>query len=116
MPLAPAALGRTGNPHGGAIATMVDLACALAAARASGHDPTVESLVTVDMHVRYVGTPRGGEAVTADAEVIRAGARIIVVECRVHDTGGHLIATADLSMMKVPLREPLAAGRPDPPP
>jgi len=106
MPLEPEALGRTGNPHGGAIATMIDLAAALATARASGHDPEVESLVTVDMHIRYLGTPRGGDAVSAGAKVVRAGKQIVVVECRVLDHAGHLIAIADLSMMKVPIRHP----------
>lgn len=106
MPIRPAALGSSGNLHGGAIATMVDLACALAAARASGHDPAVDSIVTADMHIRYLGTPRSSGSVTAHAHVLRAGARLIVVECEVRDATGHLIATADLSMMKVPLRHP----------
>ncbi len=58
MPVAPNALGFTGALHGGAIATMVDLACALAAARSSDFDPSRESLVTSDMHIRYLGRPR----------------------------------------------------------
>lgn len=115
MPLVPATLGLTGNPHGGAIATMIDLACALAAARASGHDPAVDSLVTADMHIRYLGSPRGGDTVTASAQVVRAGAKLIVVECRVHDSGGHLLAIADLSMMKVPLRSARRGGDSGPP-
>ena len=48
MPVRPAALGFTRNLHGGAIATMVDLACALAAAQTSGHDPKADSLITID--------------------------------------------------------------------
>ena len=64
MPVRPEAFGFTSNLHGGAIATLVDLSCALAAARASGFDPTRESLVTADMHVRYLGRP-GTDRVTA---------------------------------------------------
>lgn len=116
MPLVAATLGLTGNPHGGAIATMIDLACALAASRASGHDPAVDSLVTADMHIRYLGSPRSGDSVTAHAQVVRAGAKLIVVECRVRDGGDHLLATADLSMMKVPLRHPRHDGAAAPPP
>ena len=126
MPVRPEAFGFTANLHGGAIATLVDLACALAAARRTGFDPTRESLVTADMHVRYLGRPRTDE-VTAHAEVIRVGSQLIVVECKVRDGsddgGGHVIATADFSMMRVPLRRPLttdgveaaAAGEPGDP-
>jgi uncharacterized protein (TIGR00369 family) len=106
MPVRPEAFGFTANLHGGAIATMVDLACALAAARSTGFDPLRESLVTADMHVRYLGRPRT-DVVVARAKVLRVGSQLIVVECAVTDEDDHLIATADFSMMKVPLRRPL---------
>jgi uncharacterized protein (TIGR00369 family) len=113
MPVAPNAFGFTGNLHGGAIATMVDLACALAAARFSGFDPMKESLVTADMHVRYLGRPRS-DTVLARAEVVKVGRQLIVVECKVlggenADGTDHVVATADFSMMIVPLRQPLSA-------
>jgi uncharacterized protein (TIGR00369 family) len=85
---------------------MVDLTCALAAAKFSGFDPSRESLVTADMHVRYVGRPRT-DTVVARAEVLRKGSQLIVVDCKVTDTDGHLIATADFAMMLVPVRRPL---------
>jgi uncharacterized protein (TIGR00369 family) len=100
------ALGFTGNLHGGAIATMVDLACALAAAQASGFDHLTQSLVTADMHVRYLGRPRTDEVI-AKAEVVRVGRQLIVIGCRVVDTEDNLVAHADFSMMIVTLREPL---------
>lgn len=106
MPIRPEALGFTANLHGGAIATMVDLTCALAAAKFSGFDPSRESLVTADMHVRYVGRPRT-DTVVARAEVLRKGSQLIVVDCKVTDTDDHLIATADFAMMLVPVRRPL---------
>jgi uncharacterized protein (TIGR00369 family) len=114
MPVAPNALGFTGALHGGAIATLVDLACALAAARFSGFDPMRESLVTADMHVRYLGRPRTDQ-VLARAEVVKAGSQLIVVECKVlggttDDGRDHVIAVADFSMMIVPLRKPMAPG------
>jgi uncharacterized protein (TIGR00369 family) len=104
MPVAEAAFGFTPNLHGGAIATMVDLACALAAARGTDFDPEAESLVTADMHLRYHGTPRTG-TVVARAQLVRAGRQLIVVDCRVTDEDGHLVATADFSMMRVALRD-----------
>jgi len=112
MPVAPAALGFTGALHGGAIATMVDLACALAAADISDFDPFRESLVTVDMHVRYLGRPRT-DVVLAKAEVVKKGKQLIVVSCEVADEDGHLVAVADFSMMIVALRTPLDAPTDD---
>ncbi len=109
MAVRPEACGPTGSLHGGAIATMVDLACALAAVGASDFDAETESLITADMHVRYLGRPRT-EVVVARAEIVKVGAQLIVVECRVADTDGHVIATADFSMMKVPRRRPLLPG------
>ena len=114
MPVRPEAYGFTANLHGGAIATLVDLACALAAARCSGFDPMKESLVTADMHVRYLGRPRA-DTVVARAEVVKVGSQLIVVECKVlggvgDDGREHVIASADFSMMIVPLRRPLSPG------
>jgi uncharacterized protein (TIGR00369 family) len=106
MPVRPEALGFTGNLHGGAIATMVDLTCALAAVREVGFDPERESLITVDMHVRYLGRPRT-EVVVARARVVRAGSQLIVIDCQVTDDADHLVAVADFSMMKVVRRDPL---------
>jgi len=109
MAVAPPAFGFTANLHGGAIATMIDLACALAAARGTDFDPERESLVTSDMHIRYLGRPRT-DTVVATAEIVRIGSQLIVVDCKVADDAGHLIASADFSMMRVSLREPLAPG------
>lgn len=106
MPVRPEACGPTGSLHGGAIATMVDLACALAAVRSSNFDAETESLITADMHVRYLGRPRT-DVVTAHALVVKTGTQLIVVECRVVDGNDHVIAVADFSMLKVARRRPL---------
>lgn len=106
MPVRPAAFGFTRNLHGGAIATLVDLSCAIAAVRATGFDASKESLVTADMHLRYVGRP-GTANVIARSEVVRAGSQLIVIECKVIDEDEHLVCSADLSMMRVSLRRPL---------
>jgi len=106
MPVVPGAFGFTRNLHGGAIATLVDLACAIAAVRATGFDPSRESLVTSDMHLRYVGRPGTGNVI-ARSEVVRAGSQLIVIDCRVVDEDDHLVAVADLSMMRVSVRRPL---------
>jgi uncharacterized protein (TIGR00369 family) len=106
MPVAEGALGANGNLHGGAIATAVDLASALAGVRSRPIDFEVESLITTDLHVRYLGRPRT-EVVTVTAEVVRAGRQLIVIACSVTDGDGHLVASADVGMMVVPRRRPL---------
>ncbi len=106
MPVRPEAFGFTANLHGGAIATLVDLACGLVAARATDVDLTKESLVTADLHVRYLGRPNT-DRVTARAEVVRMGSQLIVIDCKVLDGEDRVIASADFSMMRVPVRRPL---------
>lgn len=106
MPVRPEAFNSTGNLHGGAIATLIDVAAGTAAARGSGFRPEEQGLVTADLHVRYLGRPRG-DTVFARAEVLKAGRRLVIVECRVADAEDRVIASADFSMMIVPRREPL---------
>ncbi len=93
----------TDDLHGGAIATLVDVACASAAARATTYHPGENAIVTADMHVRYVGRARAG-GVRCDATVVKAGTRQIVVEGRVVDDAGNLVAVCDFSFMLVELR------------
>ncbi len=106
MPVAPGAFNGSGNLHGGAIATLVDVASGSAAARAGTFQPGENTLVTADLHVRYLGRPKG-TVVRAEARVLRAGRQLIVVDCRVVDDLGNLIAFADFAGMIVPLRQPL---------
>ncbi len=114
MPVRPEAFNLSGNLHGGAIATLVDVAAGSCAARASGFDPTRQSLVTADLHVRYLGRPNG-DTVRAEARVMRSGRMLIVVEIRVLDPTDRVIAFADFSAMVVPRREPLSVAAPSDP-
>jgi uncharacterized protein (TIGR00369 family) len=114
MPVRNEAFGTTGNLHGGAIATLIDVASASAAARQSAFEPGVNTMVTADLHVRYLGRPRT-DTVRAEASVVRAGRMLVVVECKVLDGDRNLIATGDFSGMVVPLRQPLLPDvEPDP--
>jgi uncharacterized protein (TIGR00369 family) len=106
MPVAEGAFNASGNLHGGAVATLVDVACGSAAARAGRFRPGENTLVTADLHVRYLGRPKG-LVVRATARVMRAGRQLVVVDCRVADELGNVIAVADFSAMVVPLRQPL---------
>jgi uncharacterized protein (TIGR00369 family) len=106
MPVREQAFNSTGNVHGGAIATLIDVAAGTAAALGSGFQPGKQSLVTADLHVRYLGRPHG-DVIYARAEMLKAGRQLIVVECRVTDRENRVIAAADFSMMIVALRPPL---------
>lgn len=106
MAVTPQAFGSTGNLHGGAIATLCDVACASAAARNPAFKPGLNALVTADLHVRYLGRPKG-DHVRAEARVVKAGRTLLVVEGRVLDDEDRVIATADFAAMIVDLREPL---------
>jgi uncharacterized protein (TIGR00369 family) len=109
MPVRPEAFNGSGNLHGGALATLIDVAAGSCAARASGFDPMTQSLVTADLHVRYLGRPKT-DTVRAEARVMRAGRMLIVVEVRVVDGEDSLVAFADFSSMIVGRREPLRPG------
>lgn len=106
MPVAQNALNSGGNLHGGAIATLIDVCAGTAAAHNSSFVPGENTIVTADMHVRYLGRAKGTK-VRAEAHVLRAGRQLVVVECRVRDDDGSLIASADFSSMVVPYRDPL---------
>ena len=79
----------------------------MAASRANPFDYETHSLVTADLHVRYLGRPSGGDVVRAEARVVRAGRMLMVVETRVLDVEDKVIAAGDFSSMLVPRRKPL---------
>ena len=106
MPVSEEAFNQSGNLHGGAIATLIDVACGSAAARSSSFEPGRNTIVTADLHVRYLGRPKA-DTVRAEAHLLRSGRQLVVVECRVLDTLDNVIAAADFSAMVLPLREPL---------
>jgi uncharacterized protein (TIGR00369 family) len=106
MPVHPPALNGSGNLHGGAIATLIDVACGMAAGSASGIDRSQQTLVTADVHIRYLGRPKTS-TVRGEGRVVRVGRQLVVVEGRVVDTAGNVIAAADAAFMVVPLRRPL---------
>jgi uncharacterized protein (TIGR00369 family) len=103
IPLGPEALGATGQLHGGVVALLCDVACAVAASSASTYDHEAHALVTADLHVRYLASAKG-DRVRAEASVVKAGRALVVVEGRVTDGEGRLVAIADFSATLVPRR------------
>lgn len=78
-----------GLAHGGWIAAIADT-CQTAAAFskcAKGQE-----ILTSDMTMRFLRGLKWGPA-RAEAHVVKAGRRMVVVECRVYDAKGELVAT-----------------------
>jgi uncharacterized protein (TIGR00369 family) len=79
-----------GVVHGGVIATLADVAMSNLADPAPGG---VQTAVTSDLHVTFLA-PARGEALQAEARVLRAGRRLLYADCRIYDDGGRLVARA----------------------
>lgn len=83
--------------HGGAIATLIDTAVAVAIIGAS--QPGAR-FTTIEMKVNYLAPIREGRVV-ADARLIRDGRTIVVAECDVTDSHGKLAAKGLLTYMRL---------------
>jgi uncharacterized protein (TIGR00369 family) len=79
--------------HGAAIAALIDHAGGYGA-----HALTGRGGPTSDMHIRYLGSAREGSVLRAESRVQRAGRTLIVMEVRVTDQDGRLIALGDLAL------------------
>ena len=90
MKLRPDLMRNNGIAHGGAIATLIDSAMAIAimAELAEG-----ERTVTVDLTIHYLRPISEGTA-HASARVVRAGRRVITVSAELFGDDGKLAATA----------------------
>lgn len=78
--------------HGGAIATLIDTA-AMTAAWAGAELPDTLRGATVDLSVSYL-EPAEGRTLTAVAEVVHRGRRLVTIHIDVHDTDDTHVATA----------------------
>jgi uncharacterized protein (TIGR00369 family) len=81
LDMADAARGPGGSLHGGLLASLMDVAGALAVTRASGRVGATSAL-----SVNYLAGARIGP-IRAEAAVLRVGANHGVAEVRVHDAG-----------------------------
>ncbi len=86
-----------GIMHGGAIATLVDTAVAMAILGAS--EPG-DRFTTIEMKINYLSPVREGRVV-AEAKLIRDGRRIVVAECDVFEHRGRLAAKGLLTYMRL---------------
>ena len=86
MELGPQTRNAQGVTHGGVLATLVDFCGAMAVGGATGRGGP-----TIDLHVRFLRAGRGN-ALRADATVVKAGRRVVVVDVRVFDDHEVLVA------------------------
>jgi acyl-CoA thioesterase len=86
-----------GIMHGGAIASLIDTAVALAIA---GISEPGDRFTTVELKVNYLSPIKSGRAI-ADARLIKTGRRIIVADCEVSDSSGTLAAKALVTYIRV---------------
>src|ERR1700722_19185574 len=91
-----------GVVHGGVLAALADTAGGLASYMAC---PLGTRVATVEMKINYLeGVERG--TVTADAEVVRIGRHLAVVDCDVTDDSRRLVAKALMTFFVGPFPKP----------
>ena len=84
-----------GLAHGGWVATLADT-CQTAAAYAAMEKG--QELLTSDFTMRFLRGLKWGPA-RAEARVVKAGRRMVVVECSVYDGKGELVAIGTYANM-----------------
>lgn len=90
-----------GVVHGGVIAALADTAGGLATYMAS---PRGTRVATIEMKVNFLESVEGG-ILNADANVVRLGAHIAVVDCDVRDQNQRLVAKALLTFFVGPFNQ-----------
>ena len=88
-----------GTIHGGILATMADVTCALALT--GSFEEGVDVPVTTDMHIRYFRQPTAFP-VTAEARAIHRGRRLLSVECSIVDAAERQLVRTSATYMLVP--------------
>jgi uncharacterized protein (TIGR00369 family) len=74
-----------GAPHGGLVATLMDIAMGSAARLAAG-----SPVMTVDMHINFIAT--GEKILTAQGRVVRAGGSILFAEAEARNENDEIVA------------------------
>lgn len=101
LPFRPQLLQPSGVVHGGAIASLLDTAAAVAIF--SGLDRLPRTMATVDLHVQYLEAVAAGDLI-AECRVRRRGGSLVFVGAEVRTESGVIAAHGALSF-KVTLSE-----------
>jgi uncharacterized protein (TIGR00369 family) len=97
IPLAEAVRGAVAPVHGGVLATLADVACAMSI---TGLDLENEFPVSTNLQLQFYGQPREGP-LRAEAQAVHRGSRLIGTECVIRDGSGRQIARATASYIVV---------------
>src|ERR1700723_2572713 len=89
-----------GVVHGGILAALADTAGGLATYMAC---PRGTRVATIEMKINYLEAVEGG-TVTAEAEVVRLGRHISVVDCDIRDENGRLVGKALMTFFVGPFQ------------
>lgn len=92
LPGHPHVMNGVGIVHGGATATLIDVAATAAAWATPAATDTTRG-TTVSLTINYIAAGRGGDLV-AEGRVLSRGGTLTIVEVVAHDTDGRLIAKA----------------------
>ncbi len=87
--------------HGGSVAALIDAALGVACLTEVCEDLKVVS--TVNLTISYLIPALKDDVLTADAQVIKSGKRILFVEGKVVNQKGELVATASATMNAYPV-------------
>ncbi|MBI5118227.1 PaaI family thioesterase [Candidatus Poribacteria bacterium] len=86
----------TGLLHGGIQAAIIDDLIGMTAATLGEEG----FMLTIDLHVNFIGKVEVGKTVTARARFIRSGRRIAHAVCEILDDQGNLVARGDSNLVK----------------
>ncbi len=94
LDLLPKHLNRSGVPHGGVIATLIDTACGFVGCYCAVPG-RLRRAVTLSMNTSFLGQASAGDTLTAKAKKTGGGRTIFFARCDLVDSKGQLIATGE---------------------
>ena len=90
-------LTQNGMIHGGVLASMIDASCACAAFSSSNFEGFV---TTIDLQVSYLKPISKGK-LTALAECLRAGKKVLFCESKIRNEEGELICVGTSQLLRI---------------
>lgn len=90
-------LSQNGMIHGGVLASMIDASCACAAFSSSNFEGFV---TTIDLQVSYLKPVSKGK-VTALAECLRAGKKVLFCESKIRNEDGDLVCIGTSQLLRI---------------
>ena len=94
LALEPKHMNRSGVPHGGVIATLIDAACGFTGCYCAAPG-RVRRAMTLTMSTSVLGQAAAGDTLTAKARRTGGGRTVFFTRCDLVDGQGRLIATAE---------------------